>query len=52
MTNQKFMTAIEEENQYNRYAVVALRREVAKLESEILTLKTIIKNKSEWTEKN
>ncbi len=53
MTNaQKFMTAMEEEHQYNQYAVVALRREVAKLESEILTLKTIIKNKSEWTEKN
>ena len=53
MTNaQKFMTAMEDKHLFDHYSVIALRKQNAKLKSEILTLKTIIKNKSEWTEKN
>ncbi len=42
MTNQKFMTAMEEEHQYNQYAVVALRKEVAKLETRIKYLDKLL----------
>ncbi len=52
MTNQKFMTAMVDKHLFDHYSVIALRKQNAKLKSEILTLKTIIKNKSEWTEKN
>jgi hypothetical protein len=43
MTNaQQFMTAIEEENQYNRYAVIALRKEVVKLENKVKYLDKLL----------
>jgi len=42
LMNQKYMTAIEEENQYNRYAVIALRKEVAKLENKVKYLDKLL----------
>ncbi len=43
MTNaQQFMTAVEENNLFNQYSVIALRKKVAELETKIKYLDKLL----------